>query len=56
MSLEDDLKEKLKNKISKDGIYISKTWDIRVVENFFKKLFSKKKTEEQNDERHEKDS
>lgn len=39
-------KEKLGEKFEKQlkkGIYIRKTWDIRVVENFFKKLFGLKR-------------
>ena len=58
MNLNDDLKNKLKQKINKDGIHVSVTVDIRKVENFFKKLFGrkKKKTEEKDDGRRKKDS
>ncbi len=58
MSLDDELKNKLKQKIDKDGIHVSVTVDIRKVENFFKKLFGrkKKKTEEEDDGGHKADS
>lgn len=37
--LEDDAKKHVQEEIDGKGIYISKSWDIRVVERFFKRLF-----------------
>lgn len=37
--LEDEAKQKLQEEINGKGIYVSKSWDIRVVEKFFKNLF-----------------
>jgi hypothetical protein len=48
-----DDKDSFKDKIDKkleDGVYVSKTWDIRVVENFFKKLFGKKKKKQEEED------
>lgn len=57
MNLDDELKNKLKQKLDKDGIHVSYTVDIRTVENFFKRLFGKKKkTEDKDNGRHKKDS
>ena len=51
----DWVKKKFDKKLE-DGIYIKKTWDIRIVENFFKRLFGKKKKkEDKDDERRKKD-
>lgn len=49
----DWIKKKLDGKLE-DGIYVRKTWDIRVVENFFKRLFGKKKKEKKDDKGREK--
>lgn len=43
MDIEDEAKKRLQEEIDGKGIYISKSWDIRVVENFFRKLFGIKK-------------
>jgi predicted DNA-binding antitoxin AbrB/MazE fold protein len=57
MGIDDELKNRLKQKIdSKEGIHVSVSVDIRKVENFFKKLFGrKKKTEDKKDGRRKKD-
>lgn len=51
MNLEDEAKQKLQDQINGKGIFISHSWDIRIFERFFKKLFGKNddQTEDQND-------
>lgn len=39
MDIEDEAKKRLQDEYNGKGIYVSKSWDIRVVEKFFKKLF-----------------
>lgn len=41
--LEDEAKKRLQDQIDGKGIYVSKSWDIRVVEKFFRNLFGIKR-------------
>lgn len=41
--IEDELRKKVQDQIDGKGIYVSKSWDIRVVEKFFRNLFGIKR-------------